>query len=107
MSGWGPGVTHWQVGEDVFYAINVDDATDGKLPKFITPLFKEIEKFTDIDVKTCQILPTPTTLVRCDENGVAIDSDLTTPAIEIKAEFTFPPGTSAKDALVFLGYEVG
>lgn len=106
MSTWGPGVSLWQVDENVFFAISVDDVTDGSLPKFITPFFEEIQKFTDINMKTCQILPTPTTFVRCNQDGIPVDGNPDTPAIEIKTEFTFPAGTSAEKALEFLGYEV-
>jgi len=105
MSHWGPGVTHWLVGH-TYYAVSVDDVTDGTMPKFITPYFKEIESFTGINMKTSQVLPRPTTFVRCDANGVAIDADTKTPAIELITEFTFPPGTTAEAALESLGCEV-
>lgn len=106
MDTWGPGVTHWAAG-DKFYAVMVDDVTDGKLPKFLTGALEEIAQFTDLDVRSHQILPRPTTLVRCDENGVAIDADTATPAVELLTEYEFPPGTSAEDALTAAGYEVG
>ena len=102
MSTWAPGVEHWSVGGGVYYAVMVDN----KMDTFLTPYLEEIEKFTDINFGTHQILARPTTLVRCDANGVAIDADTSTPAIELITEYSFDPGTSAKQALALAGYEV-
>lgn len=103
MGQWGPGVTHWAAG-DRFYAVMVDDATDGTLPKFFTGVLNEIAEFTDLDVRSHQLLPRPTTLVRCDADGVAIDADSSTPAVELLTEFTFPAGTTAEAAMVLAGF---
>lgn len=105
MARWGPGVTHWQAG-DRFYAVMVDTATDGTLPKFLTGVMAEIESFAELGVASHQILPRPTALVRCDAAGVAIDADTSTPAIELLTEFRFPAGTSAEDALIAAGYSI-
>lgn len=85
----------------------VDDATNGTLPMFLTVALEEIARFDDLDYRSHQILPRPTTLVRCDEHGVAIDADTSTPAVELLTEFEFPAGTTAADAMVAAGYEIG
>lgn len=102
---WGPGVTHWSVG-DKFYAVAVDEDTDGKLPNFFDSFAQQILDLSKVKITSGQVLPRPTTLVRCDENGVAIDADTSTPAIELLTEFECPAGTSARDALIQAGYEV-
>ena len=112
MGHWGPGVTHWAAG-DVFYAVMVDDATNGVLPKFVTAALREIEEFSELldangnfDVRTHVVMPRETTLIRCDAAGIAIDADTSTPAIELLVEHRFPPGTSAVDAITAAGFTV-
>lgn len=105
MDTWGPGWEHWAVGHN-FYAIMVDVHTDGTMPKFITALLKEISTYEQIDLRTSQMMPRETVMVRCDAAGVPIDAIEKTPTIELITEHKFPPGTSAEDALVSLGCEV-
>lgn len=112
MDTWGPGVEHWSAG-DGFYAVMVDPGASGALPTFVTAQLREVEAFSDIvdargnfDVRVHTVLARPTTVVRCDEQGVAVDADLATPAVELLTEFEFPAGTSARDAMIAAGFDV-
>lgn len=112
MDTWGPGVEHWAAG-DQFYAVMVDETANGAIPNFITAHLTEIAEFRDLmdergnfDVRVHTVLTRPTTLVLCDEHGVAIDADTSTPAIELITVHEFPPGTSAAEAMKLAGYEV-
>lgn len=112
MDTWGPGVEHWAAG-DKFYAVMVDDSANGALPNFVTAQLREIGAFSEImddrgnfDVRVHTVLSRPTTLVRCDEQGIAVDADLSTPAVELLTEFEFPAGTSARDAMIAAGFDV-
>ena len=98
MGHWGPGVTLWKY-LDKYYAVCVDTITNG-LPVNLSKALDELGQLIgDPNLKDHKIMPKPTTIVLCDENGMAIDGDTSTPAIDLVTVLECSPGTSDIEAM--------
>lgn len=101
MGGWPPDTRHYRAADGTNYAVivhgDIDAATQALVEAVIEELDGPMPEGMSVPIEQYRVVPQPTVIIPCAANGQPIDL---TPA------WTFPPGTSAADALAAAGYEI-
>lgn len=103
MPGWAPTTTHYGTDDGRFFAVTVDDHNDG----FVDVLNQALQSVgpDEVDLTGMIVVPRDTTVHYADVDGHPVDVD-GDHVPDLEAIWTFPPRTSADDAMRQAGYTI-